>query len=50
MPKNKQSQQEREPIGIVIWRGPVTEPAPRFSAYVYGDEEPVKPPVDVQAA
>ena len=47
----RQHTKDQEPLGIVISRGSREESAPRFWAYVYGDEPdtPVAPR-DVKAA
>jgi hypothetical protein len=39
MTKRRQPKEPQEPIGIVISRGPHEEPTPRFSAYVYSNED-----------
>jgi hypothetical protein len=45
MEHTRQEQQEQEPLGIVISRGPRGEQPPRFSAYVWSDapELPAEP-------
>lgn len=35
-----QNESETEPMGIVISRGSRAESAPRFSAYIWGQEAP----------